>query len=418
MAANSARPAAFYTPVNYDPATFPEPLRDHAHYFLNLIHWRCCCSQADAAGFVRLKREYLTRVIPKAAWPGIRDRLIAKGVIQADLFYVEGSQSYGFRLAPVCRLTRRVVCQNDDLNRKIRAAHGDEFVPLLSIHRQLKSQFTKLAVDESLAFSINARLEPDADSAMGRDDYQARNADILQYLINGDIWFLCDRFGRVYTPITVLPKPLRSALRLNGLPLVELDLANSQPLIAGLCARQFYSSKWSKSRLLARNFNTSNPYRHGAPDADAASEGVERYVACCETGLFYESLMEPGEDRAEFKTRFYREVLFGRNNTKGTLHKRFRARYPEIAAMLRELKRKDYRRSAWILQNCEATIFVEGICKRVLKQMPDAPILTVHDCLLTTPENAQAVGAILLDEFNRLGCHPMLHQYNHNQSSL
>lgn len=64
------KPAAFYIPVNLDSTVFPETHRPYVHYFLNLVHWKWLNWQADEKGFIYLKADYLTRVIPNDPPPG------------------------------------------------------------------------------------------------------------------------------------------------------------------------------------------------------------------------------------------------------------------------------------------------------------------------------------------------------------
>jgi len=66
----------------------------------------------------------------------------------------------------------------------------------------------------------------------------------------------------------------------------------------------------------------------------------------------------------------------------------FAARYPDVFAVLRALKRKDYRRSAWTLQNAEATLVIGTICGRLMRERPD---LTVCGLGLANPLEAEGL---------------------------
>jgi hypothetical protein len=146
---------------------------------------------------------------------------------------------------------------------------------------------------------------------------------------------------------------------------------------------------------------------------------VQAYIRVCEQGNFYESMMTAKDMargkkyRDKFKVRFYRGVLFGPNKSKSRfpnlLKVRFRNRYPSVAQMLRELKRKNYRTSAWVMQHFEATLFIFIICGRIARERPGTVIVTIHDCLLTTPDAVEYVQSVVLDEFGKLGVHPTLH---------
>src|SRR5262249_43183403 len=90
-----------------------------------------------------------------------------------------------------------------------------------------------------------------------------------------------------------------------------------------------------------------------SPPADLVA-----YLEVCERGAFYESLMTDEErakgkkHRARLKVRFY-GVLFGRNKGRGhppsETRRRFRQRYPTVAGVLKDLKRKNYKHSSHVL---------------------------------------------------------------------
>jgi hypothetical protein len=74
------------------------------------------------------------------------------------------------------------------------------------------------------------------------------------------------------------------------------------------------------------------------------------------------------------------------------------------------VKGKNYRHSAYLLQNLEATLFIYKICGRIMREKPALPLYTVHDSLLTTREHVEYVRSVILDEFRKLGIHPTLHE--------
>jgi hypothetical protein len=129
--------------------------------------------------------------------------------------------------------------------------------------------------------------------------------------------------------------------------------------------------------------------------------------------------MTPGElakgsaYRRRFKRRVFR-VIFGRNREKGrypnVVRARLRARFPTVAGVLRKLKARNYRHSSHLLQNFEATLFIYQICGRIMRERPDAVVFTVHDSILTTPDNAPYVAHIIEHEFAKLGVTPTLRQ--------
>ncbi len=294
-----------------------------------------------------------------------------------------------------------------------------EHVELRPIHRWLESKLRLIEFDLDLAHSIIRTLQPDDDAKISRREYRAILRGSCQRFADGELYLTCDRFGRVHTPLTSLAKPLRCCLSVDGETLVGLDLANSQPLIAGICARQFFNSAKGRQRLLQRSFNNqANPYRFRQSIKEARPKrlGVERYIALCEDGLFYESLMQEGDDRDRFKQRFYPNVFFGENHWRSSLKERFEHRHPEVAEMLRKMKRKEYQRSAWLLQNIEAMLFIDCIANRIRSERQELPLFTIHDCLLTVPQDIDYLASVIRDEFAKLSVDPTLKKETYNEN--
>ena len=61
-----------------------------------------------------------------------------------------------------------------------------------------------------------------------------------------------------------------------------------------------------------------------------------------------------------------------------------------------------------MLQNFEATVFIYRVCGRIMKEKPDLFVATIHDSVLTTPENVEYVETVIRDEFAKLGVTPTL----------
>lgn len=413
----SGSQAAFYVPVGFDSSEFPPPERDYAHYVLNLLHWRYVNWRADEAGFVHLMWKYVTRVIPRDWWPTIRRRLTddereGGPVVEWDYRAARG-KAFGFRLAPGYRKVRRVVCTNDGLNRRIRNLTAERDRTLLPVHRWLVCHLDRLDFDLDRALSVVSTLRPDRrETEDSTIEYRVRLVGQCERLAGGDRYLVCDRFGRVHTPVTSLPRHLRCCLSVGGEPLAGLDLANSQPLVAGLLARRFCRSRSVRSRMCGATFEgAGNPYCYKAladlgdhPDVPA---DVRAYLRCCAAGTFYESFTPSGGDRDRVK-RGFMSVLMGPNRYRGPVKAAFAARYPTVAGMLRDLKRKEHARAAWLLQNLEATVFIHAVCGRLMDRRPDLPVFTVHDCLFTVPGGLASVRAAVLEEFGQLGVVPTL----------
>jgi hypothetical protein len=256
--------------VNLDPDTFPPDLRWFVAYFISLIHWKWCCRKENAAGFVQLHSRLLARVIPGGVLKKVKRLLLDRGVIECDREVVIGRKSLGYRLTPDYRQTRRVFCPDEDLNRKIARVYTREARTLQAVHLWLRENFGRLGIDMDRAAAIIAGLKPRTKGRKNPQtlgEYRLQRTELCQRIAGGDHFLTPDDYGRVHTLLTCLHKALRGCLFVRGphgerLPLVNIDLRNSQPLILGILARQYYGkSQRARDRLQNVRFGgKKNPY--------------------------------------------------------------------------------------------------------------------------------------------------------------
>lgn len=414
------KPAALYVPINLDiPSLFPPNEQECAKYILNQVHWRDITWRANPLGYVQLNAVVLRQIVPWRLLPRIMSKLLDNDILESDLCVIQGSKSRGYRLTQKYKATYRTVCTDDRINRKIREHEEKGLIPA---HRWMRDKLQNMKFDFSNAESKLSKAKPRRAGRITVEEYRRMRLDYCRILEAGDHFYSVDDYGRTHTLITALEKELRPCITLDGLPLVGLDLANSQPLMLGLFCRQYRASKVFRSRILNKEYDgKGHPYLYKlikeAPPEDEPAD-LTAYIEVCEQGEFYQSMMTDA-DRIKgiprFKVRFYRGVLFGRNTPKNArfpnvLLERFRSRYPTVGGILKSLKARNYRHSAHVMQNYESTIFIYNICGRIMTERPITPLLTVHDCLLTTAPYKDYVKSVMLDEFRKLGVCPKIHE--------
>ena len=112
--------------------------------------------------------------------------------------------------------------------------------------------------------------------------------------------------------------------------------------------------------------------------------------------------------RKGFKRLFFSQVFFGKIKTTGRVRELFARDFPTVFKAINDLKRKDYRQLAYLLQAHESKIMIEFICRRILDELPGTFIATIHDSILTTPDKAEEVKMIMMMKFKRFGLNPMI----------
>lgn len=412
-----------------------------AEYLLHTINHRRIEWCADDSGFVNLKSEYLRRVMGKDAIIPVREKLRTVGVIDYREHFVPGVCSMRYRITEPFQPSRFVTCRDRSLLRRIRRLYRDQEVRLLPVHRWLKERLATLILDVERARSIISGMVPDMDSGIDIEAYRMIIGDqvtaFADQLAKGDVRLNCDEYGRVHTPLTNMPKSLRCCVSSPEGMLTGIDLANSQPLFAGMVAHEYERSDEKARSRLRRWKPPARPYGRQATQAAPASPApaspaitmaeisqlpvpsstcvdrlrgqadLNEYLELCCRGRLYEELQPNDLERNDFKRCIFRDVFFGADRHPSVHRKTFAKRFPTVTRVIRELKRDDYRRLAWLMQHQESTLFIGRVCRRIKAERPCLPLATVHDSLVTTDEHLGFVKAIALDEFQTLGVIPL-----------
>ena len=141
-------------------------------------------------------------------------------------------------------------------------------------------------------------------------------------------------------------------------------------------------------------------------------DDVIEFIDLCERGVLYDDLMRrlsiPAQRRKGFKRLIFSQVFFGKIKTTGRVRELFARDFPNVYKAINDLKRKDYRQLAYLLQAHESKIMIDIICRRILDELPGTFIATIHDSIMTTPDKADEVRAIMVREFQRFGLNPMI----------
>ena len=255
-AKKTSKRVVLYVPDTFDPDVhLPEELRHLADYARFLLHrinvGRVHLRRGNC--LVYLKHDYLARFMPRGRFTMIRDALEEAGVIGVSKFCVPGELCYGYRLCPphdqgfshYQPTTKRLI-------NKIMAWRAKEFRDVrLPLHRELRRFVKAITIDETAALR----------SVQGSPFERSAQVAMIQRIVNGDFFTVVDRFGRFHTNLTNLKATLRPFLRYRDSHLVNLDIANSQPMIFCLLLVNLLSNEEQLDNLIDYSFpETSNPY--------------------------------------------------------------------------------------------------------------------------------------------------------------
>ncbi len=516
-AKKTSKRVVLYVPDTFDPEShLPEELRHLADYARFLQHrinvGRVHLRRGNC--LVYLKHDYLARFMPRGRFTSIRDALEEAEVIAVRKFCVPGELCYGYRLSPPHNQGfSHYPPTTERLINKIMAWRAKEFRDVrLPLHRDLRRFVKAITIDETAALR----------SVQGSPFERSAQVAMIQRIVNGDFFTVVDRFGRFHTNLTNLKATLRPFLRYRDSHLVNLDIANSQPMIfclllvnllsneeqldnlidysfpetsysylmdidqdyldslsslhyhndnnqeegkggssnspilhanrskssykvshdnmlGGVNNRQTYPNNQEEGEEGSRNspilhandatseynlqqhkhlqrLNNRQTYPNNQEEGEGGSsnspilhanvleqehktqqdnrlgrlnnrqtlpDDVMEFIDLCERGVLYDDLMRrlgiPAQRRKGFKHLFFSQVFFGKVKITGRVRELFARDFPTVYKAINDLKRKDYRQLAYLLQAHESKIMIDIICRKILDELPGTFIATIRD---------------------------------------
>lgn len=367
-----------YVPHGLDRSEWPEEQRDAMTWIIHLLYFRRFSltedhEHLDKDDFICLKNDYLREVLGKGEAKVAKELLLRRGIIECDNQYIKGEKSYGYRFRDEAlrRATHHLVSIDDPTIRKnVVRRHLERTAK--PVHKWLWENLTRFRIDQGAALAEAERLA-------NTDGKWEAYVGSIQAIVDGQYDFTVDEFsGRVHTNITRLKRELWKHLRVDGQPLVEIDIKNSQPTFLAVVA-----------------------------DQNAVED--PRYTGLCEQGILYDWLAEQGGwARDEVKEQLMRKALFSKNKYTNPVKRLFVQVFPAIAGFLAMVKEKDHTKAAQLLQKTEAQFMIQGVCETVRKERPSTPVVTIHDSIVTIPDAGDYIKSVMEEEFRILHISPRL----------
>lgn len=416
-----------YLPATLDLAPcLPDRWHDYGKWVAGGLYLRHHTeAQVEPDDFRPTHSAVLKQVLPGRDYAAIMQALVEGRVVEQDTSYRyrPGRRSKAYRLTEGHRRARfrAEALTHRELVPKVRRlrARKDALVTA-EVHRRLRDHLTRLRVT---------------------DDYPVVSLP-LTCIRDGELFFTVDPMGRVHTPITNLGRDLRPFVRYGEERLHQLDVSNSQAFLLAVTVRgggdlpdpayRAYAAwlkdgrtRWLRTRSVRIPYLSSDP--PPIPSRTPPPRNPVPYVATytasshddfalmrdrCLAGEFFETLLDrvlrdPDRDgaaewtRQRVKDEFW-VVAYGHpKQAMGTdVGRAFRAEYPGVWEAIKgfyydhghgELPRR--------MQTVESYVCVWRACARIQAEYPDAPLLTLHDCLLSDAGHVGAFAEILADEY-------------------
>jgi hypothetical protein len=443
---------------------------DYARYFLHVLYSQRVFKEIKDE-FVPLKAAYLRRFFPdNTVYKQVRDALLESKTIicdgicyQADTLAWRnhnerhrGGKCFGYKLGPRWEGVRheRITLTNKPLFKSINKVNKTRQTEIVLLpHQHIWRCLQDITINHAAAIQELDALMVGA-SPEEIDGYTGQRM-LCDGISNGDwFWHVC-HFGRVYNHVTGLKKSLRRYLRTNNQVLVGCDVSNSQPLLVGLlCRHMQYGlltnnlSKLTDSQGLVSNKLCNNTYSsqfnhyieidqefldnlslslHKTQEEGGGGEGnsqydvvltnssqlvpgdVEKFIQLCEEGKLYDNIMILDlnqTDRETFNKQIFTQVFYGKNCYEGRLTNLFAQEFPTVWETIRSIKKEDYKRLSHQMLRLESEIVINRAVRQCA--LEGIWVVTIHDCLVTYPDNAERVRQIMEEAFKSLGIRPTI----------
>lgn len=401
-----------YLPIGLDLSTcLPAKWVDYGRFVAGGLYLRRHLEKyRDPDGYLPVSSEALRRVLPKRDYLAILDGLRSGRVVESTPGYRAGKDgrpgwSRGFRLTDQYRNGgfESTCLTHTELVRKVVRRRADQRDGIIfPVHRHLRDWHERLKVVTTFP----------------------ETAFPLVCLADGEFRFtVCDQ-GRVHHNLSNLSREYRTHLRIGGRPLTGVDVVNSQPLILGLTLKASASAVKENIQAYAmriimakrREYRQRNgektkevsrePYL-GTFSPACQNDELNRYIDLCLAGKLYEAVLdslldaEPGcgYDREKVKRKLF-AVLYGHPRDGATrVGRAFRRLFPSLWEAVAAVNRMGKGALARRMQTVESYLVVHRTCGRLMRDLPEVPLLTVHDSLVSHDEHLGDIESVLREEF-------------------
>ena len=237
-------------------------------------------------------------------------------------------------------------------------------------------------------------------------------------IINRD--YFCkrdDTSKRFHSNITNMSRDLRSFLRVNGKPLVNIDIKNSQPYLSSIILTDPKRvACFAKDEELKKLLMTIKIPK---------SPNIALYIELVTSGTIYEYLVDEflkeGLEltRDDTKKQVLRTLYARNRKPENEVNRQAREifidRFPGVDKVFSQIrghgkgeKFTTYKRFAILLQRIESYLVLDVIMKRVYKELPGDFAMTIHDSILTVNDRevVDSIFKIMEEELEKFVGYP------------
>lgn len=364
---------------------------------------------------------------------------------------ISKSESRGFRIHSDIfqknKQTEKVYLQSNKiktkLEKRINTRKNEVRTELPHLSKWLDDESNKLQIDEVNALKFIKREYSNHDSK----EYKHREMFIKEFEMNKTTFSRDGKDNRLHTVMSRLPKDLKPFVTFDNIPIVEIDIKNSQPFILGYLILNsiLKNNETSFSKLIFRKINNpiktkyynkkiNKNYRINIKYINNISISLQNisselnfteligYIDLVKCKQIYETISEKLYEKGIIK-----DVLStNRNNSsfsvnlfdkkeKRIIEKYFQSKrdaakkitlnalyskpkpkkendtikgffslIPSVYKFVNAFKQDDYKLFSILMQRIEAKAMLDNVTKKIAKNHPEMLLFTRHDSICTT----------------------------------
>lgn len=362
-----------------------------------------------------LKMTYIRRIIPYGE--RYLSGLVDLGIIKRSDYYIPGEVSYRYNFTEAYQSRYiSIPLTSAKIILRIKSTYevtGKEAVKLIWGYASQVKYIKQLTLAEGwrdLVESYKSNME----------QYNSILASAMR-IERGDFFYSIDATeNRFHSNITNMKKELRQYLRINGKPLANIDIKNSQPYLSTIILTYPGKVAWLTNNpafsMLLQSLKVS------------LNEDVKKYIYLVANGQFYEHLMDEFYKeglivtRDETKRQVLRILFAGNRMPKDETNRKARLifidRFPTVHRVFSKVRGRDQgtkfensNRFSILLATIESYLLLNVIVRRINKELPKVIVMTIHDSIMTgiLTDDCEAVRKIMNDELkNFIGFSPQI----------
>ena len=410
-----------FRPKLFEASQYPGEIANHpieATWLLSSIYIMKILKDYEDDEFVNLNSRLLAQVMGDAGVVAkVRDAMVEAELIKCDRKDIRGFKSYGHKLtdSPIFASWERFQPDGERFRKRIVKFKSYIADPSIMQRKPMQSKpIAKVPVIEHLKENVRrAGFSPALEGVLeGLPDKQyckeaqfgtkkelARNqVDLFE---GGFHRMNSCPYGRFHTNVTGMCRELRPCLQIEGVPLWEIDISNSQPY--------FLANMAVAEKLYHQKPQRDTPTTTHPKGLSSVPPDLVKLLDRVATGTFYDDfVLDDDWTREEVKELLIR-VIFGRVYQMDTElgGEWLEEVYPTLFSTIKEMKRK--KGHAYVgreLQKLESGVVIYNVCDRLRRDYPHIPIITCHDSIATSERHLETVQRLFREGFAHFPIQP------------